>query len=159
MLVLGGRARAWEEGAERLQRLVQTGKAAQKFKELIQAQGGNPRVVDDPSRYLPRATHVRLVRSSVSGFVARLDALGVARAAHLLGRTRGRGKMDDRVNLGAGVLLEAKPGSRVVRGGVLARLYGSSESSLKQAERVFLQSLSMGKHPPRLHRLIRKVLR
>jgi len=56
MMHLGGRARDWEEGAERLQARIRDGKALEKFKVMLKAQGADPRVGDDPDRFLPQCS-------------------------------------------------------------------------------------------------------
>lgn len=150
MLVLGGRARAWEEGARRMEKLLKEGAALRKFKEMVRAQGGDVRVAEDPSRHLPAARCVRVVRSPASGYLTGLDARRVAEAASLLGT---------KVDPGAGILLEAKVGSRVARGSVLARLYGPGEPEAGRAEKAYLSAVRIGARPPKRTPLIRKVLR
>jgi thymidine phosphorylase len=76
----------------------------------VRLQGGDVRVIDDPDR-LPSARHTRTLRAPRAGWIARLDAGALGRAATLLGA--GRLRKEDDVAPGAGIQLHAKVGARV----------------------------------------------
>ncbi|MFA6316537.1 MAG: thymidine phosphorylase [Elusimicrobiota bacterium] len=154
MLKLGRLARTADEGRERCERLVRDGSALAVFRKMVAAQGGDPRVADDPGR-LPKAEKTLVVPSPSSGFVTRLDARTVGHAGLLLGA--GRTKMEDKIDYGAGIVLEKKIGARVRKGETLAVLHGNSRL-LAAAHAKYLEALTVGPRAPKAVPLVRKVL-
>ena len=144
MLVVAEVARDLDDGRARLVRAVESGAACAKMREWLQAQGGDPRVVDDPT-LLPQAAVEREVPAADGGWVARYDTEGVGRAAMTLGA--GRARIDDAVDPAAGLVLHAKVGDRVESGGSLATLYASSEALLDAAEARFRAAVAMASEP------------
>ena len=102
-------------------RALASGAAYELFVRFVRAQGGDPDSLAD----LPLSSEVREVPSPGEGYVERFDALGVGRAALLLGA--GRQKKGDPVDPGAGVELLVDLGDRVEEGQPVARLYGGRE--------------------------------
>ncbi len=156
MLRLAGRAGSWEQGAERLEGLLRNGAAALRLRQMVRWQGGDPRVVDDPDRVLPRAKLSAVVRARHSGHLSRLDARLVGMAAVELGA--GRSTMEDAIDYGAGILLEKKLSDPVRRSEVIARLYASDAPKLRAGAKIFEQAIAIGprRRPPPL---IREVVR
>jgi pyrimidine-nucleoside phosphorylase len=118
---------------------LSSGAAYEKFLFFVRAQGGDP----DALRDLPVSPEVREVASPRGGYVARLGALGVGRAALALGA--GRQKKGDRIDPGAGVEVLAKPGDRVEEGAPIARLYGGRGA--ERAEALVLEVLEISDEP------------
>jgi pyrimidine-nucleoside phosphorylase len=134
MLLLGGRAASEEQARGQLANALATGAAARTAERMIEAQGGDPRVVCDPAR-LALAPDEIIVPASRDGFVARIDALAIGLASVAMGA--GRTRADQPVDHGVGITLEAKPGASVSRGAPLARLHvRSKERGVAIAERV-----------------------
>jgi pyrimidine-nucleoside phosphorylase len=119
MLVLGGQARAEPDARAKLLKAIASGAAARTAERMIEAQGGDPRVVADRDR-LEVASEEVIVGAPESGFVVNVDALAVGLAAVALGA--GRTRADQSVDHAVGILIDAKPGTRVVRDEPLARL-------------------------------------
>jgi pyrimidine-nucleoside phosphorylase len=120
MLILGGRAANDQDARAQLTRAIATGSAARTAERMIEAQGGDPRVVGEPG-LLAVAPEEVVVSSPADGFVARIDALAIGLASVAMGA--GRTRADQAVDHGVGITLEAKPGARVSRGAPLARLH------------------------------------
>ncbi len=111
------------------------GRAAETFARMIQAQGGDPRVVDDPNGVLPAAPVRREVPASRDGWLAAVDAEAVGRAAMALGA--GRVRKGDPVDPAVGVELFPKVGDAIRAGDVVARVHARDEDgAAKAAERV-----------------------
>jgi pyrimidine-nucleoside phosphorylase len=140
MLLLSGVARDLDDGRSRLVASVDSGAALEKMRRWISAQGGDARVVDDPT-LLPRATFTREVTAPGAGWVASFDAEGVGRAAMALGA--GRVRMGDAVDPAAGLVLHAKVGGRVEAGASMATLSASVESLLDAGEERFRASIRL----------------
>jgi pyrimidine-nucleoside phosphorylase len=118
-----GMARASGGG---LRRYLQDGSALRKFAQLIEAQGGDPLVVEDLSR-LPAAPVQSPVSSPRSGMVSRADALEIALAGKSLGA--GRDRKDAPIDLAVGVVLQKKIGDRVQAGEPLAIIHARTETA------------------------------
>jgi pyrimidine-nucleoside phosphorylase len=130
MLILAGEATSPRDGQNRIQRALSDGSALAKFRLLVEAQGGDRRVVDDPDR-LPRAPHVETSASPKNGYLARFDARTVGEASVRLGagRTRKGDKIDHRV----GIVLHAKVGDRLHAGDPLFTVHAANPEAAADA--------------------------
>ncbi len=123
MLVLGGRAQTLEVAQGMAEDALRDGRALRAFKQLITAQGGDARVVDDP-RQLPRATAKFAIKATASGYVGRIDTRALGVAVMQLGG--GRATQASALDLTAGLVLHKKLGTPVTAGETLAVAYGST---------------------------------
>src|SRR5262249_26343017 len=105
MLLLGRAVENLEDGRKRYDEMIATGKALDKMREIIEAQNGDSRVIDDYS-ILPQAKHHQEVRASRSGYVQAIDTTAIGHTSMPLGA--GRLKLDSKIDLGVGLTIEAK---------------------------------------------------
>jgi pyrimidine-nucleoside phosphorylase len=133
LLLAAEKTKRRAEAIERLRHLLRSGAALSKFQTLIQNQGGNPAVIENPS-LLPTAARRIEIPAQRSGTITRLDALAVGRAANLLGA--GRFTKDDRIDPAVGVELLKKIGDRVEQNAPLALLHVSNEKNLGEARKL-----------------------
>jgi pyrimidine-nucleoside phosphorylase len=119
MLVLGGQARTEEDARAKLVEAIASGMAARTAERMIEAQGGDPRVVTN-RELLDVAPEEVVVGAPRDGFVTHVDALGIGLAAVAMGA--GRTRADRAVDHAVGIFVESKPGARVACGEPLARL-------------------------------------
>jgi pyrimidine-nucleoside phosphorylase len=124
MLALAGPQQG-DGSRARITDALTSGKALRKLGEMIEAQGGNPRVIDDLS-LLPQATHQTVIGSEASGYVVRLNAKSVGKACMALGA--GRETVDSRVDLSVGVRLHKKIGDAVKTGEPLCTVFYNQKS-------------------------------
>src|SRR2546428_6450280 len=117
MAVLAGVAADERAGRALLLERLSRGDGLAKFRELVQAQGGDLAVIDDPEQ-LPRAPVQRPVPAEVAGTVLAVDAEALGHAAMVLGA--GRERIEDRIDAGAGLVIGRKVGDRVERGEAVA---------------------------------------
>jgi pyrimidine-nucleoside phosphorylase len=154
MLVLGERATDEDEAQSMLTEALASGVALQRFRDWVEAQGGDPRIADDPS-LLPTASRTREVRSSAAGWVARFDAEGVGRAAMLLGA--GRAHVADTIDPAAGLVLAVRVGDRVEEGTLLCTMHAATEALLDAGDERFRRAVHLGDSevvpPPLFHEL------
>jgi pyrimidine-nucleoside phosphorylase len=141
MLVLAGAAPTPAAARERLERGLSSGAALAKFRELVAAQGGDPRVVDTPG-LLPRARLQVPVPSPSEGWVQCVDALGVALAALRLGA--GRAKAEDPVDPAVGVAALAKAGQRVAKGEALCLIHANDPGRVAEAKAILSEAIEVG---------------
>ena len=132
-------------GRARLERALADGSALRRFAELVDAQGGDPRVVDEPAR-LPQPRYRRDVRAERSGMLSALDAGLVGLAAVELGA--GRARKEDAVDPAAGLLLRKRPGDTVRAGDTLAELHAASEELLDAGAARFRQAVAIADAAP-----------
>lgn len=120
-----------------------SGRALEKFRQMVKTQGGDPRVVDRPNEVLPRAPITHAVCSPREGSVASIDTLSVGMAAAVLGA--GRRKKGDPVDHSVGVLVEKKVGDRVNAGERLFTVHARSLEDALVAERMLLRGVALDK--------------
>jgi thymidine phosphorylase len=120
MLLLVGAARTSAAARQRLEESISSGQALQKLAEVIEAQGGNPAVLEDPS-VLPQAAEVEVFRAPRDGVVATVEPRRIGRAIIELGG--GRRTIEDQVDPSVGFVIPAKPGDRVKAGEPLASVF------------------------------------
>jgi len=138
MLLLGGAAASPAEARTRLENTVRDGSALAKFREIVAAQGGDARVVDDPTR-LPQARWQVALPAERSGVIARVDAMQVALAALRLGA--GRTRAADAIDPAVGVTALVKIGERVSRGDPLCVIHANDETALAEATTRLTQAI------------------
>ena len=127
MLVLGGAAATLEEARTRMEEAIASGKAAEKFQEIIEAQGGNPGVVDDPA-VLPQARCCEIYAAPRAGVVARVEPRAVGRGVIALGG--GRTRVEDAVDPTVGFVITARPGDVVRTGEPLATIFARAHAGV-----------------------------
>ena len=132
MLVLGKVASDTADARAKLEAVVTDGSAATKFGEIIAAQGGDARVMDDPAAVLPQAKQSVPLVASQTGIVQDVDGMEVALAALRLGA--GRAKAEDDVNPAVGITDLVKVGETVEEGQPLAVLHADDDESWAAAE-------------------------
>jgi pyrimidine-nucleoside phosphorylase len=126
MLLIAGAVRTDEEARAQVRAAVTGGSALAKFAAFVAAQGGDPRVVDDPGR-LPTAPVRRPVTAPAGGYVHAIDARAVGLAAVALGG--GRQKKGDPIDGGVGIIVHAKVGAHVTPGATLCTIYAADDNS------------------------------
>ncbi|AKU90293.1 thymidine phosphorylase [Vulgatibacter incomptus] len=117
MLVLGEAVANLESGRDRIRAAIADGSGLRAFEALVEAQGGDPRVVREPER-LPRAPRTEVVRAPSAGYVVGIQAEEVGLAAMTLGA--GRSRKEDPIDPAVGFVLQRKVGDRVEPGEPLA---------------------------------------
>lgn len=151
MLLLSQAVGDFEEGVEKLKALIASGAAFEKFKALVQAQGGDVAAVTEAGG-LPQAALSRAYVSPREGYLHQVNALGVGLASVKLGA--GRATKDSEIDRGAGILLKKKVGDYVKAGETLAILYSSQEERLAAAVEILKETYVFEPHPPEQQPLI-----
>ena len=156
MIYLGAKARTPEEGMAKARAVIADGSALEKMRQMIRWQGGDPRVADDPGKYLPKARLVAEVKASKACYLTGMDARTVGHASVLLGA--GRARAEDCVDFGAGFVLYRKTGDRLAPGDLIARVYASHSDKLREGRKMFESSLSFGSRPPKKAPLVKEII-
>jgi pyrimidine-nucleoside phosphorylase len=127
MLLLVGAVADAKEARRRLEESVTSGRALETFARVIEAQGGNPAVVDDPS-ILPQAGEVEVFRADRDGVVAVVEPRRLGRAIVELGG--GRRTIEEVIDPSVGFVIPAKPGDRVRAGEPLASVFARDKAGV-----------------------------
>lgn len=128
-----------------------SGRAFDKFRELVEAQGGDVDYINDTSLF-KKDKCVRDILSPCDGYIFSADTGKIGEAAVILGA--GREKKDDKIDMAAGIVLRKKTGERVNKGDALATLYTSCEARVDSAEKLYLNAIKIADNPPEKKKLI-----
>jgi pyrimidine-nucleoside phosphorylase len=131
LMLLSGLASSADDAVRTLTALRDSGAAARRMEMLVEAQGGDPRVVAHPD-LLPAAPVVRTVAADADGWVAEADARTIAEAALQLGA--GRLRKGDPVDPAVGILVLARVGDRLTPGAPLAEVHARTDAAAEAAE-------------------------
>jgi pyrimidine-nucleoside phosphorylase len=127
MLLIVGAARDATDARRQLEQSVTSGRALESFGRIIEAQGGEARVLDDPM-LLPQAAEVEVFRAPRDGLVERIEPRRVGRAILELGG--GRRTIDEVIDSSVGFVIPAKPGDRVQAGEPLATVFARDRDGI-----------------------------
>jgi len=155
MIFLGKVTATLEEARELAQTKLLDGSGYRKFKEVITVQGGDARVLDR-FELLPNATGAREINSPRAGYVSAIDAEGIGMASAMIGAAREN--KDDVIDPAVGVILEVKVGQKVDAGGVLCRLYYTSEDRVEEAAQLVEDAFRISASTPEERALILEVV-
>ncbi len=128
MIYLGEKAGTPQEGVTLAQKYLENGEGLRIFKKFVEAQGGNPDVVEQ-FRLLPQAKHFAVIKADKEGFVDNVNGLTLGLLSKKLGA--GRDRKEDAISFGAGIELKKKAGDYVTKGDPLAILYSDDERKIK----------------------------
>jgi pyrimidine-nucleoside phosphorylase len=140
MVMLGGKAKSIEEGIEKCKETIHNGKAWNKFKELVSIQGGDVSYLEDISKY-PKSKHIVEIKSEMNGYIKNIDALEVGFVSIALGA--GRMKVDDVIDLKAGIIFNKKVGDKISVGENLAVVYTDKSDDLRTSIERLKKSISI----------------
>jgi len=151
-----GISESLEAGMTHAEDLLSSGAALAKFRQIVSAQGGTPKVVDDPS-LLPQAPHQVPVAARDTGTIQSLDARKVAEAAAVLGA--GRQKKEDPVDHAVGVEVLKRIGDRVQIGEAVFIIHAREESQVEAAAASLLKGIVMIDKPVTPPAMVIEVIR
>src|SRR5215208_7215395 len=141
MLLLVGAARDSAQAHQRLEDSVTSGRALEMFARVIEAQGGNPRVVDDPG-LLPQAAEVEVFRAPRGGVVSKVEPRRIGQAIVDLGG--GRRTIEDEVDPAVGFVIPTKPGESIREGEPLASVFARDRQGMEQAMKALGEAITIG---------------
>lgn len=155
MLYLGKVVVDMEEGQILVRKLISSGIALEKFRQMIEAQGGDPNVIDDFS-LLPQAKLKTEVLAQTQGYITAIDTLGVGHAAMHLGA--GRRRIDSEIDYSVGLQINAKIGDYVEKGESLCTIYYNDENFLAMTQKRLEKAYQIGKEKPPLSVLVKEIV-
>jgi pyrimidine-nucleoside phosphorylase len=155
MFYLGERSLSVDEGRRLACKMISTGLALEKFRQVIALQGGDARVIDDPS-LLPGARSSVDIGSPESGFIQATNCMQFGIALAML--EGGRGKIEDKIDHGVSLEFHKRIGDHVNSGDSLVTVHYNSDAKLQGAKELILASFELGEHMTNAPPLIRRII-
>ena len=147
MLLLAGTEADRSVARRQVSEALSSGRALDKFRELIAAQGGNPGIVDDPG-LLPQAAEVELFEAPVKGVVAAVDPLPLGRAVVAMGG--GRRQLGDAIDHTVGFVVSARPGAKVLKDEPIASVFARDAAGITLGLAALREAIRIGPAQPLL---------
>ncbi len=155
MLVLAGKAETLTSARDLLENALHSGGGAEKFREFIAAQGGNPNVLER-TELLPQAKANFEVISPKDGWVAEFDTFGIGMLGVEMGA--GRKKMGDEIDPRVGFRFAVKVGTRVEKGQPLAVVFGRDEAQASSFASRLCDMIKVSPRPVKKRKLLRYIV-
>ncbi len=151
-----GLAETHEEAKNKLKECIESGKALDKFKELIKEQGGDPEIVNNYDLFALPQYKVEC-ESKKSGYVQNIDAYKIAYACKILGA--GRDTKADPIDYSVGIFINKKSGEGVNKGDILYTIYSNNPEKTKLAQKYCDEAFSINENKPSHSSMIYKIIR
>jgi pyrimidine-nucleoside phosphorylase/thymidine phosphorylase len=145
-----------EKARARVEQALASGAALERFRDNVIAQGGDPRVCDDPRHLLPLTAHEVKVESPRAGFVTRIETAEIGLTVSALGG--GRIRIEDTIDPAVGFRVEAQIGDEVAAGQALGLLYCGQQADEAVAVRRIRSAYEIGDEPVARPTLIKEVI-
>ncbi len=155
LLEMAGVSKDLEQARIRVRELIQNGEGLRKLGEMFQAQGGDPRVVEDTS-LLPQAPILEAIPSPSSGFVTGIHAQQIGFAGTALGA--GRKRKGDPIDPAVGIVMEHRVGDAVEAGQPLAIVHARDRQTFEEARELLLGAIAIGPDQPEPRKLIEEIV-
>ena len=155
MIMTAGKTDKIEEAIDLLYKTIEDGSAINKFKEFIEVQGGDSRVIEDYTLF-KQASFIYEVCASEDGFVKAIDTSRIGVASLVLGG--GRETKESIIDTSVGVILNKKVGDRVSSGEVYAKIYANDENKVAQAKEILESAFEFSKTPVNPQQLIKWIV-
>ena len=155
MLVLARVDDELEAARSRLRKAVASGEVLDKFQKNVAAQGGDPKVCDDPASILPLVSDSIKVESPRSGYITSINTTEIGHAIAAIGG--GRVRIEDAIDPTVGFMTEAKLGSRIKNGETIGVIYCRDRTKAEDAAARVVAAYQIGEEPEQLE-LIKEVI-
>lgn len=156
MIYLGKKASSIDNGIEKAKTQIENGQALDKFKQIVKAQGGDIRFIDNPESY-PRSKNIKKVYSQRGGFIKEMDTYKIGLAALELGA--GRKTKGEKIDPKAGIIFKVEIGSKVRKGETIAELHSDSIKKINIAKELVETSIEYSGKKTRKPALIKKIIK
>lgn len=155
MIYLGKKAKSIQEGERLAKKLINNGKAFNKFLEIVELQGGEISYINSPDIYL-KPEYSKKIHSRKNGFIKEMNTYRIGMASLELGA--GRKIKDDIIDYKAGIVLYKKIGNSVGKDELICELYSDSKDKINSAEQMIVEALKFSRTKPKIPKLIKKII-
>ena len=155
MLYLGEKVNSIDEGYKMAEDAILSGKALNKFREFVTAQGGNPNIIE---RYMtfPQAKRSETILAEESGYIKEIKARTIGIASQKTGA--GRETKEDEIDLAAGIVLNKKVGDKVEKGEVLCTLYGNDIAKVLMGKELAKTAFTISAEPIHKSQIVKRII-
>jgi len=155
MIYLGKKSRSLDEGIEKAIGILKSGKAFDKFVEIVDAQNGKTDFIIHPEKY-PKSKYKEIIKSNSAGYLSEVNTYELGMAAIDLGA--GRKTKDDKIDSKAGIIFNYKIGDTINKGVALAELFSDSKSGMENAKKRVSNAFKISKSKPKKLNLIKEII-
>ncbi len=155
MIYLGKKSKSLDEGIEEAIRILKSGKAFDKFIDIVKAQNGKTDFILHPEKY-PKSKFREVIKSTTAGYLSEVNTYELGMAAIELGA--GRKTKDDKIDPKAGIIFNFKIGDAINKGVVLSELFSDSKSGIDNAKKRILRAIKISKIKPQKLKLIKTII-
>lgn len=156
MIYLGGKAKSIKEGFKISEDLIKSGKAFDKFLEIVKNQNGNTFYLENPEKY-PKAKYSYTITAEKTSYLEKVDNYIIGMSALELGA--GRKTKEDKIDPAAGIVFNPKIGDRIKKGEVIAKLYTNRKEEIESVTEMVKNSLTFSSKKVNPVKLIKKVIK
>ena len=144
-----------EECFRLAQNAIYDGTAFNKFRELVIAQGGNIKLIDNPELF-KKSKYIIEIQSNKSGYINKMNTSSIGKISSLLGA--GRQKKEDLIDYSSGIVLLKKTGDFVQTGDTMAQLHTSKQEIIEEAKKMFIDSVTISQEKPEKKPMVYKII-
>lgn len=155
MIFLGKKSKSLEEGIEKAITILNSGKAFDKFLEIVKAQGGDISYLKNPEKY-PKSKYHKQIKLMNEGYLSFVNAYEIGMAAIDLGA--GRLKKEDKIDPKAGIIFNFKVGVKIRKADVIAEVFSDSKEKIKLAENRILNAVRLSNKQIKSPNLIKEII-
>jgi len=155
MLIIGGKAKTIKEGIEIAQYEIRSGRAFDKFLEIVKLQKGDVSYLKNPAKY-PKSKFKEKIYSEKTGYVKEIDNYSIGMAALELGA--GRKTLTDKIDPKAGIIFYPKIGKRIKKGELIAKIFTDKKSQIDAAKKMIYESIKFTNKKVRPPKLIKSII-
>jgi len=155
MIYLGGKASSIKEGVEISKEIVASGKALDKFLEIVKLQGGDVSMIKHPEKY-PKSKIRESLIADKTGYIKTINNYEIGMASLELGA--GRITMEDKIDPKAGIIFYPKIGTEIKKGEVIAELYTDREENVASVKKKLLAAITVSNQKTTSVKLIKTII-
>jgi len=156
MIYLGGKAKSIKEGFEISEEMIRSGKAYDKFLEIVKLQNGETFYLENPDKY-PKTRFSETIFAEKTGYLEKVDNYQIGMSALELGA--GRMTKSDAIDPGAGIIFKPKIGDKVKRGEEIAILYSNKKNKIDEIKNNILNALEFSSKKVNPVKLIKSIIK
>ena len=155
MIYLGGKAESIEKGREVAAKMIETGKAFDKFRQIVKSQKGNLTYIDNPAKY-PKSKYSEKIYSEKSGYIKAINTYEIGMAALDLGA--GRLRKEDTIDPKAGIIFYPKISGKILKDSLVAEIYTDNRKSLGNAKDRIKGAIEISSKKGAVPKLIKEII-
>lgn len=156
MIFKAEKAKTIDEAKTIAKKQIDTGKALEKFRQIIKMQGGNPSVIDTPDKILQKSKHSVQIKAQKDGFISQMKTREIGIASMMAGA--GREKIEDKIDYSAGIKFYVKTGEKVKKDEVLSEIFYNDSQKIETAANILKDAYVITSEKPEKSNLIKEII-